>query len=68
MRGARNIFDMQVEMAQTSCGFGVPLFEFQEQRTLMDSWAANKGEAGLLAYRDEKNRVSIDGLPTGLPR
>jgi len=67
MRGARNLFDMKVELVQTSCGFGVPLFEYQEQRTLMDSWAANKGEAGLRAYQAQKNRISIDGYPTGLP-
>jgi hypothetical protein len=67
MRGARNLFDVDVDLVQTSCGFGVPLFEYQEQRTLMDSWAANKGEDGLRAYRDQKNRVSIDGFPTGLP-
>jgi hypothetical protein len=67
MRGARNIFDMKVDLVQTSCGFGVPLYEYQEQRTLMDSWAANKGEEGLRAYHAQKNRVSIDGFPTGLP-
>lgn len=67
MRGARNLFDLEVDLVQTSCGFGVPLFEYQEQRTLMDSWAANKGYGGLHAYRQEKNRVSIDGYPTGLP-
>jgi hypothetical protein len=67
MRGARNIFDVDVDLVQTSCGFGVPLFEYQEQRTLMDSWAANKGPEGLRRYQDEKNRYSIDGFATGLP-
>ena len=67
MRGARNLFDVHVDLAQTSCGYGVPLFDFQGQRTLMDSWAENKGEAGLNAYREQKNRFSIDGYPTGLP-
>jgi hypothetical protein len=67
MRGARNLFDLEVDLVQTSCGFGVPLFEYQEQRMLMDSWAANKGDAGLHAYQQEKNHVSIDGYPTGLP-
>ncbi|MFI5060092.1 MAG: pyridoxamine 5'-phosphate oxidase family protein [Actinomycetales bacterium] len=67
MRGARNLFDVHVDLAQTSCGYGVPLFDYQGQRTLMDSWAENKGEAGLNAYREQKNRFSIDGYPTGLP-
>ena len=29
---ARQIFDMEVTDVQTSCGFGVPLFDFVEQR------------------------------------
>jgi hypothetical protein len=29
-------------------------------------WAQRKGEAGLADYRREHNRVSIDGLDTGL--
>lgn len=33
MAGARNIFELDVELVQTSCGYGVPLFEYQEQRT-----------------------------------
>ncbi len=67
LRGARNVFDLDIEMVQTSCGFGVPLFEFQDQRPLMDSWAERKGEDGLVAYQQEHNRFSIDGFPTGLP-
>ena len=67
MRGARNIFDLTVDLVQTSCGWGVPLFEFHEQRTLMDDWAAKKGEDGLREYQEQKNRVSIDGFPTRRP-
>jgi hypothetical protein len=29
-------------------------------------WAAKKGPEGLVQYREEKNRISIDGLPTAL--
>ncbi|MDQ0707938.1 hypothetical protein QFZ52_000590 [Arthrobacter woluwensis] len=65
--GARNLFVLDIDLVQTSCGFGVPLYEFQEQRTLMDSWAEKKGTEGLLAYQQERNRSSIDGFPTGLP-
>ena len=32
--------------------------------TLTDLWAG-KGEAATAQYRNEKNKVSIDGLPTG---
>ncbi len=67
MKGARNIFILDIDLVQTSCGYGVPLMEFTGERPLMDSWAAKKGPEGLHAYQQEKNRVSIDGLPTGLP-
>jgi hypothetical protein len=33
----------------------------------MDSWSTKKGPDGIHAYQQEKNRVSLDGLPTGLP-
>ncbi|MFJ3957684.1 pyridoxamine 5'-phosphate oxidase family protein [Arthrobacter sp. NPDC090010] len=67
LRGARNMFILEIDLVQTSCGFGVPLFEYQEQRTLMDSWAAHRGEDGVQSYQQERNRVSIDGFATGLP-
>lgn len=67
MKGARNIFVLDIDLVQTSCGFGVPLMEFTDDRELMDSWAAKKGPDGLQRYQQEKNLVSLDGLPTGLP-
>jgi Pyridoxamine 5'-phosphate oxidase len=64
--GGRQIVLLHVESAQTSCGFGVPLFGYAGERGRLGDWAAKKGEAGLARYRSEKNRFSIDGLPTGL--
>lgn len=66
MRGSRNVFVLDVDLVQTSCGYGVPEFEFVGQRALMDNWAAKKGPDGLAAYQQEHNLVSIDGFPTGL--
>ncbi len=67
--GARQIILVQVERVQTSCGMGVPLYAYQGQRQSLVRWAATKGEAGLRAYQQQKNQLSIDGLPTplGLP-
>ncbi|MGL5866403.1 MAG: pyridoxamine 5'-phosphate oxidase family protein [Dermatophilaceae bacterium] len=67
MAGARNIIDLSVDLVQTSCGFGVPLFDYVGQRDLMASWADTKGPDGVAAYQQQKNQVSLDGLPTGLP-
>jgi hypothetical protein len=64
--GARQIFDVTVASAQTSCGYAVPRMSFDEERDLLNTWATKKGPEGVAAYHQEKNRVSIDGLPTGL--
>jgi len=64
--GARQIVLLHVDRVQTSCGYGVPLFDYRGERPSMDNWARSKGEEGLETYRREKNMVSIDGLPTGL--
>lgn len=64
--GARQIVVQTIDLVQTSCGFGVPLFAPTGERPTLQRWAEAKGEAGLEAYRAEKNARSIDGLPTGL--
>ena len=67
MQGSRNIFVLDIDLVQTSCGFGVPFMDFQADRETMAQWAAKKGADGVAAYQQEKNLVSLDGLPTGLP-
>jgi hypothetical protein len=64
--GARQIVTLNIDLVQSSCGFGVPLFEYQDERPTLERWAEAKGAAGLEVYQREKNRFSIDGLPTGL--
>ncbi|MBX3491487.1 MAG: pyridoxamine 5'-phosphate oxidase family protein [Parvibaculum sp.] len=64
--GARQIVVMDVELVQTSCGFGVPLYDYKEERPSLIRWAEAKGDEGIAGYWQEKNRVSIDGLPTGV--
>ena len=66
--GSRQIVALDVERVQTSCGYGVPLYDYRGQRPSYENWCQKKGEEGLDAYRREKNVVSIDGLPTGWPR
>ncbi len=62
--GARQIVVNHVERVQTSCGFAVPLYDYQGDRDTLCRFAENKGEDGMAAYRQEKNMTSIDGLPT----
>lgn len=64
--GARQIMVLDIESVQTSCGAGVPLFDYQGERDKLLRWAEKKGEDGIRDYWRDKNQFSIDGLPTGL--
>lgn len=66
MPGTRQIVVADITRIQSSCGFGVPLMEFVAQRDNALRWAESKGEDGIASYRLEKNRISMDGLPTHL--
>ena len=62
--GARQIFDVTLELVQTSCGMAVPYFSHVGDRELLSDWATKKGDEGLKRYWEEKNQMSIDGIPT----
>lgn len=64
--GARQIFDVAVDLVQTSCGYAVPYMTFDKDRPMLDDWAAKKGPEGIVDYWQQKNLLSIDGMPTGL--
>lgn len=64
--GARQIFDLSIELVQTSCGMAVPLYSYEGDRELLNGWATGKGDEGVKRYWEEKNQVSIDGLPTNI--
>lgn len=64
--GARNIFLVEIESVQTSCGFAVPYMDYKEDRTILTDWSAKKTDEQMKSYWEEKNVSSIDGLPTGL--
>lgn len=64
--GARQVVQMDVDMVQTSCGMAVPFLEFRGEREQLRQWAEKKGSDGIRQYWELKNRVSIDGKPTGI--
>lgn len=51
------------ERISDSCGFGVPLFRYEGQRTQLIAWAQGKGIDELTEYQRTMNAESIDGLP-----
>jgi hypothetical protein len=62
----RQIIVADITMVQTSCGFSVPFYEHTGERDHAYKWAEKKGADGLEKYKEEKNRVSLDGLPTAM--
>ncbi|MDX8354217.1 pyridoxamine 5'-phosphate oxidase family protein [Cognatiyoonia sp. IB215182] len=68
MAGSRQIFDMTIDMVQTSCGTGVPLMRFEKQRGPEEllPYYADMGEDGVQDYWRRKNIESIDGQATGI--
>ncbi len=64
--GARQILDLEVDFVLTSCGFGVPLYDFVGERDTLRCWAAQKGTEGLKGHWAEYNRFSIDEKPTSI--
>jgi pyridoxamine 5'-phosphate oxidase-like protein len=62
----RQIIVADIHRLQTSCGYSVPLYDYAGERDHADKWAENKGADGLERYKKDKNRVSMDGLPTAL--
>jgi hypothetical protein len=61
--GRRSIVDVAVERVTTSCGYAVPLMDLVDDRDRLVDWAKNKGDDGIAAYWENKNALSIDGLP-----
>lgn len=64
--GERQIIALHVESVQTSCGYAVPIYAFEEERPTLVEWSEKKGEAGLRQYWQQENTTSIDSLPTGI--
>lgn len=62
--GERQIILLEINSVQTSCGYGVPIYELKEERSILQQWAQKKGKEAIIEYWREKNQKSIDGLPT----
>lgn len=65
--GVRSVVRARLDRISDSCGFGVPLYRYEGDRTQLDALASHMGEEAIARYRAENNARSIDGLP-GLRR
>ena len=64
--GARQIIELDVDRVHTSCGFGVPIMEYKEERNYLSNWAEKKKEEKIKEYWNTHNTESIDGFETGI--
>jgi hypothetical protein len=64
--GARQIFKLSIDMVQTSCGLSIPFFDYVSEREQLSDWAVKKGEEGIRDYWQQKNQLSLDGIPTNI--
>jgi len=61
--GTRQIFDIAIESVQSSCGWGVPLMSYEQDRQTLKK-AHRQSEPDAWIERAAKRSQSIDGLPT----
>jgi hypothetical protein len=61
--GVRSIIVVELDRIADSCGYGVPQYRYEGERTQLTGWARRKGTPALAEYRAKTNSSSIDGLP-----
>lgn len=60
---ARSVIVVDVRRVSDSCGYSLPLMRLESERDLLTPNMVRRGPEGIVSYRQEKNRRSIDGLP-----
>ena len=63
LAGVRCVIVVALDRIADSCGYGVPIYSYQGERSQLEQWARRKGPQGLARYRAEHNRASIDEIP-----
>ncbi|HCT80858.1 MAG TPA: pyridoxamine 5'-phosphate oxidase [Micromonosporaceae bacterium] len=61
--GLRSIIVIDVDRISDSCGYGVPLMEYQGDRDLLVQFWSRKSPQEKAEYRSTRNAKSIDGVP-----
>jgi hypothetical protein len=64
--GARQFFELDIELVQTSCGYAVPFYDLKGERPTLTKFADNEGREGIEKYWERNNTISINGKDTGI--
>lgn len=65
-RAARQVFEVTIHNVNNSCGMGVPLYDYIEQRKDLDTYYDKRNDDDYKRYMKKNNQVSFDGKPTKL--
>jgi hypothetical protein len=65
--GVRQVMEVRVESAMTSCGYAVPRMREMTPRDTLEKYWTKRSEQEKEKYWQSANLRSIDGLPTGMP-
>ncbi|CCN35472.1 putative Pyridoxamine 5'-phosphate oxidase [Vibrio nigripulchritudo SO65] len=60
----RQIFLLDINLVQASCGMSVPFYDYIGDREELAKWSERQGEEGVRKYWLKKNQHSIDGFET----
>lgn len=65
-RAARQVFEIEILKVNNSCGMGVPLYDFKEQRKDLTNYYNNSTKEEHIEYMKKNNQTSFDGKATKL--
>lgn len=62
--GFRGVFILEVDRISSSCGYSLPVMNYQKTRSTLNEFAERTGYEGMQEYCLYNNSFSIDGLPS----
>lgn len=62
-KAVRSVIRAKLDRVSDSCGYGVPLMEYKDDRRTLKAWADQRTPADIDEYHQVRTSVSIDGLP-----
>jgi len=62
----RQFFVVDLELVQNSCGWSIPYYEFQGERTTLEDLHDKMGRDAVETYWQDKNTKSLNDKPTGI--
>jgi len=63
---SRQIFILDLELVQTSCGYSIPFYEFSGDRNALINIDDKVGKSGIIDRQKKYNLTSINGKATGI--